>query len=191
MLRVKQESEKAGLKTQHSILNSSWKRRVRSQNGGKTAARSPPARLRPSPPPPGGGGIRGRAGGCWVVAGKVGGLARWERGGRVDRVGRPALCVETGAGRGRGAGLGALLGASRQPCRLPGLHKWFLGGAVWLGRLRERSWLAGRAASDARPRAAWRASARAVGRRRPSRECRKWPRSLRPSALGDVLPTRF
>ena len=45
------------------ILNSSWKRRVRSQNGGKTAARSPPARLRPSPPPPGGGGMRGREGG--------------------------------------------------------------------------------------------------------------------------------
>ena len=34
LVKVKEESEKAGLKTQHSILNSSWKRRVRSQNGG-------------------------------------------------------------------------------------------------------------------------------------------------------------
>ena len=84
----------------------------------------------------------------------------------MDWVGPPALCVETGGGRGRGAGLGGLLGASRQPCRLLGLQKWSLGGAVWLGRPREGSWPAGRAASHSRPRAAWRASAGAVGRRR-------------------------
>ncbi|KAJ8788593.1 hypothetical protein J1605_005324, partial [Eschrichtius robustus] len=61
------------------ILNSSWKRRVRSQNGGKTAARSPPARLRPSPPPPGGGEVVPRRRG---VAGETSGgeLARRPRG---------------------------------------------------------------------------------------------------------------
>lgn len=81
------------------ILHSSWKRRVRSQNGGKTAARSPPARLRPSPPPPGGGGIRGRVGGWWVVAG-VGGLARWERGGRVDGSAVPRSALRRAMGGG-------------------------------------------------------------------------------------------
>lgn len=55
----------------------------------------------------------------------------------MDRVGRPALCVETGGGRGRGAGLGGLLGASRPPCRLLWLYRWPLGGAAWLGLGRE------------------------------------------------------
>lgn len=96
----------------------------------------------------------------------VGGLARWERGGRVDRIGRPALCVETGGGGGRGAGLRGLLGAPRPPRLLLRLHKWPLGGAAWLGRPREGTRPAGRAASDSRPRAAWRAPAGAVGRRR-------------------------
>lgn len=97
----------------------------------------------------------------------VGGLARWERGGRVDRVDRPALCVETGGGRGRGAGLGGLLGALRPPpWLLLRLHRWPLGCVLWLQTSRQRSWPASRAALDPRPRAAWRASAGAVGRRR-------------------------
>lgn len=64
------------------------------------------------------------------------------------RVGRPALCVETGGGRGRGEGLGGLLRASRSPRFLLRLHRWLLGGAAWLRRSREGSWPVGRAASD-------------------------------------------
>lgn len=37
----------------------------------------------------------------------VGDLARWERGGRVDQGGRPALCVETSGGGGEGKAAGA------------------------------------------------------------------------------------
>lgn len=184
--------------------------------------------------------VLGESGGCWVVAGKVG---AWLGGaGRRSgyQVSRPALCVETGAGGGRASepssGLLASLAGSLGCTNGPGRR-----GVA--GRLRERSRPAGRAASDARPRAAWQASARAVGRRwgregtsrhiraseqaggghtdidpqpryemahwhamaaawlrrgesvglegrgrrRPSRECRKWPRE----ACGLVLSVMF
>lgn len=80
----------------------------------------------------------------------------------------PALCVETGAGRGRGASrspprasasLAGSLGCTNGPC---GEAMVRLGDSEWSGP-------AGRAASDARPRAV-KASARAVGRRRAGRE---------------------
>lgn len=51
----------------------------------------------------------------------------------MDRVGRPALCVETSGGRGRGAALGGLLGAPRLPRPHSAAQEEAFGGEAWLG----------------------------------------------------------
>lgn len=115
------------------ILSSSCKRRVQSQNGAKTVAPLPPARLWPLLTyGEKGGDIRG---GGLMGSGRHAAPCLVGAGGRAEGLASP-LCVETGGGNGRGADLGGLLEARRPHRPLLRLHSWPLEEQLgWAGPL--------------------------------------------------------
>ena len=119
------------------------------------------------------------------VAGETSGaeLARWPRGLASEAEGGMAGLGESGWGEAVGEGRGRAGTSGRASRRAA--------ATLTLIRRRVTKWRIGTQWPPPGSAAGESVGLEGRGRRRPSRECRKWPRSLRPGALGDVLPTRF